>query len=217
MLALLSVLLLSSHVLSLVQSKSCDEETEYLNDNTCCKKCKPGEFVIEHCNQKKAVTCGQCTNGFFMDEYNNNFNWCHNCRTCTQNHMKYEKNCTSTHNAVCTCVEGYRCRDSACNECVKNQTATVHSPDSALQLPATNDIVWISVSLCCACVCVCVLLTCFYLISRRARQCGWIMSTLPGLWHRDKNNSRSSQCTEEEKVPMPVQEMCGKIEKLEDV
>ncbi|RXN10463.1 tumor necrosis factor receptor superfamily member 22-like isoform X1 [Labeo rohita] len=33
----------------------------------------------------------------------------------------------------------------------------------------------------------------------------------------DKSNSGSSQCTEEEEVPMPVQEMCGTDEKLEDV
>lgn len=38
-----------------------------------------------------------------------------------------------------------------------------------------------------------------------------------GFCRSDKSNSGSSQCTEEEEVPMPVQEMCGTDEKLEDV
>lgn len=45
------------------------------------------------------------------------------------------------------------------------------------------DNVWISVSLCFACVCVCVLFTCFLLISRHARPCGWIMSASIGQCH----------------------------------
>lgn len=36
-----------------------------------------------------------------------------------------------------------------------------------------------------------------------------------GFWSYKKSNSGFSQCTEEEK--MPVQEMCGKTEKMEDV
>lgn len=38
-----------------------------------------------------------------------------------------------------------------------------------------------------------------------------------GFWSNKKNNSGCSQATGEENVPMPVQEMCGKTEKLEDV
>uniref|UniRef100_A0A8C1Y3T6 TNFR-Cys domain-containing protein n=1 Tax=Cyprinus carpio TaxID=7962 RepID=A0A8C1Y3T6_CYPCA len=218
MLALLSVLLLSSHVLTLVQSTSCDDKTEYLNDDTCCKKCKPGELLIQKCTQQMADTeCARCGDGYFTDDYNINYHWCNECRTCTKDHMMYEKNCTSTSDAVCTCVEGYRCRDSECEKCEKIQTSTVSSLATTKAIPPTHDIVWISVSLCCACMCVCVLLTCFLLISRHARQYGWIMPTSPGHWRTDKSNSGSSQCTEEEEVPMPVQEMCGKTEKLEDV
>lgn len=36
-----------------------------------------------------------------------------------------------------------------------------------------------------------------------------------GFWSYKKSNSGFSQCTDEEK--MPVQEMCGKTEKMEDV
>ncbi|XP_056090854.1 tumor necrosis factor receptor superfamily member 6 [Rhinichthys klamathensis goyatoka] len=152
-----------------------------------------------------------------MDVYNDNFD-CHHCTTCTNEHMKYKKNCTTTRDAVCTCDEGYRCSDSNCENCVKVQTYTPSPrPAFTATAPHTQNNVWISVSLCFVCVCVCVLFTCFLLISRHARTCGWIMSASTGFWSSKKSNSGSSQCTEEEEVPMPVQEVCGKTEKLEDI
>ncbi|XP_016087667.1 CD27 antigen-like isoform X1 [Sinocyclocheilus grahami] len=219
MLGLLSVLLLSSHVLPLVQSQQCNERTEYLKDNRCCKKCKPGQLMTQKCGVGMTDTqCSPCGNGFFMDEYNVNNNWCKHCTTCTKEYMKNMKDCTATSDAVCTCEEGYRCSDSKCQTCEKIQTTTVTtSTPSTKTIPPTHDNVWISVSLCFACVCVCALLTCFLLISRHARPCGWIMSTSIGLCPSNKSIFGSSQCTEEEEVPMPVQEVCGKTEKLEDV
>ncbi|XP_026140064.1 tumor necrosis factor receptor superfamily member 5 isoform X2 [Carassius auratus] len=138
MLALLSVLLLSSHVLPLVQSTSCDDKTEYLYDQTCCKKCKPGEYVLENCKYQSATQCATCGNGFFTNDYNSYFNWCPDCRTCTKDHMTYKKNCTTTSNAVCTCVEGYRCTDSDCQACEKIQTATVPSAITTT-IPPTHE------------------------------------------------------------------------------
>ncbi|KAL1259162.1 hypothetical protein QQF64_009739 [Cirrhinus molitorella] len=253
MLALLSVLLLSSHVLPLVQSLRCNERTEYLGDNRCCKKCEPGQFIFQKCKPGGTETdCKTCGEGFYMDDYNGS-GFCHYCAMCTKDHMRIKKSCTATSNTVCTCEEGYRCSDSNCQACEKIPTTTVsttvprqperlttlprqperlsslpHLPERLTTLPrsatpftktipTTNDNVWISVSLCYACVCVCVLLTCLILISRHARQCGWIMSASTGLCRSNKSNSGSSQCTEEEEVPMPVQEMCGTSEKLEDV
>ncbi|XP_026084808.1 tumor necrosis factor receptor superfamily member 4-like [Carassius auratus] len=217
MLALLSVLLLSSHVLPLVQSLQCDERTEYLDGNRCCKKCKPGELMMKKCEGKTETVCEPCGNGYFTDDYNINYQWCKHCTTCTRENMKYMKDCTVTSDANCTCEDGYRCSDSKCESCEKIQTTTVTTPPSTKTISPTHDNVWISVSLCFACVCVCALLTCFLLISRHARPCGRIMSTSIGLCSSDKSSLGSSQCTEEEEVPMPVQEVCGKTEKLEDV
>lgn len=130
--------------------------------------------------------------------------------------IKNTPNQTTKSNAVCTCDEGYECSDS--KMCVKVQTTTTSPPPaSSKKAPHTQDNVWISVSLCFACACVCAVFTCFLLISRQARPCGWIMSASTGLWSSKKSYSGSSQCTEEEEVPMPVQEVCGKTEKLEDV
>ncbi|CAM4698294.1 unnamed protein product [Leuciscus chuanchicus] len=219
MLALLIVLLLSSHVLPLVQSLTCDESTQYFENNKCCKKCEPGQHMEKRCGRGSPDTqCATCQTGYYLDVYNDILD-CHQCTMCTKENMKYEKNCTPKRDAVCTCDEGYECSPNShkCEMCVEVQTYTT-SPSSTFTrtAPHTQDNVWISVSLCFACVCVCVLFTCFLLISRHARPCGWIMSASIGLW-RSKKSSEFSQCTKEDEVPMPVQEVCGKTEKLEDV
>ncbi|XP_048010259.1 CD27 antigen isoform X1 [Megalobrama amblycephala] len=223
MFALLSVLLLSSQVLPLVQSETCNETTEYLEVSQCCKKCEPGQLLVERCKPGSPDTqCKPCGKGFFMEDYNTNFGWCNYCKKCTKDHMKYNKTCTLTSDAVCTCDEGYRCSGDKCETCVKVPTTTLShtSPTTApttstKKILPTHDNVWISVSLCFACVCVCVLFTCFLLTSRHARSCGRIMSASKGFWFYKKSNSGISQCTEKDK--MPVQEMCGKTEKMEDV
>ncbi|XP_050988114.1 tumor necrosis factor receptor superfamily member 3 isoform X3 [Labeo rohita] len=229
MLALLSVLLLTSHVLPLVQSQTCNERTQYSNDNRCCDKCQPGQYVTQKCTAKQSKTvCETCKDGYYMDDYNGSYNFCKHCTKCTKDHMRTKEVCTATRDTVCDCDKGYRCSDSICQACEKIPVSTTLSTTPPHSTPLKqnnftktvqpiNDNVWISVSLCYACVCVCVLLTCFILISRHARPCGWIMSASTGFCRSDKSNSGSSQCTEEEEVPMPVQEMCGTDEKLEDV
>ncbi|XP_077075466.1 tumor necrosis factor receptor superfamily member 4 [Siphateles boraxobius] len=206
MLALLIVLLLSSHVLPLVQSLTCDESTEYLENEKCCKKCEPGQSMVMRCGTSSSDTqCDTCGTGFYIDVYNENFN-CHYCTMCTKEHMKYEKNCTPKSDAVCTCDEGYKCIDSNCEMCVKVQTYTLsprpaftrpllhtqnmhdHVDGSCQHQPVSATIIHINKT-----------------------------AEVNRLWSSEKSNSGSSQCTEEEEVPMPVQEVCGKTEKLEDV
>ncbi|XP_055065600.2 uncharacterized protein [Misgurnus anguillicaudatus] len=235
MLTLLSILLLSSHVLPLVQSLNCAKITEYIETfenpvrSQCCKNCAPGQFMVKRCTPGSPNTvCGTCNNGYFTDKYNIMFQWCKQCKKCTKEHMKYEKNCTLTRDAVCTCDDGYICNGSQCDTCVEVKTPrppfakpapfTKHAPSSNPEPFSKPDNVWILVSLCFACVCVCVLFTCFLLISRHAWPCKRIMSTSIGHWFPQKSYSGSSECTEEEeeKVPMPVQEVCGKDEKLEE-
>ncbi|XP_052003681.1 tumor necrosis factor receptor superfamily member 23 isoform X2 [Xyrauchen texanus] len=221
MFTLLSILLLSSHALSLVQSQNCNEKTEYIENSQCCKKCKQGEMMSMRCKPGLHDTqCEPCHNGYFTDNFNNLYMRCFQCTKCTKEHMKYAKNCTLTHDAECKCDEGYQCRDAKCQMCVKiiQTTTTTTTTATMITRPTPpTDKVWILVSLCFACVCVCTLFICFLLISRHARPYDRIMSTSTCFRSSQKSDSCSSQCTEEEEVPMPVQEVCGKTEKLEEV
>ncbi|KAI7807039.1 putative CD27 antigen, partial [Triplophysa rosa] len=209
MLTLLSIFLPLSHVLSLGQSLNCNERIEYKEGNRCCKKCPPGELMAQRCSGQSDTKCVPCSNGYYNDDYNNDFLQCKLCKGCYKEHMKVERNCTLTRDAVCTCEDGFRCSDSSCETCVKVQTPVTTKP------PATTDNMWISVSLCFACVCVCALLTCFLLISRHGWPCKRIMSASAAFCSSEKRGSKCSECTEEEEVPMPVQEVCEKT--LEDV
>ncbi|XP_055065598.2 uncharacterized protein [Misgurnus anguillicaudatus] len=147
MLTLLSILLLSSHVLPLVQSLNCAKITEYIETfenpvrSQCCKNCAPGQFMVKRCTPGSPNTvCGTCNNGYFTDKYNIMFQWCKQCKKCTKEHMKYEKNCTLTRDAVCTCDDGYICNGSQCDTCVEVKTPrppfakpapfTKHAPSS---------------------------------------------------------------------------------------
>ncbi|TRY94282.1 hypothetical protein DNTS_030370 [Danionella cerebrum] len=210
LLSLLCVLLFASHILSFKPQAKCDERTQYFHNGQCCKKCKPGEFMEQPCVEGSTeTTCRACGSGYFMNEFNDNLRWCRECTSCSKEHVMY-KTCNATSDAVCGCKEGYTCNDSKCQECEK--VALPPAP-SALP-PAPQDNVWIWVSLSFASLSV--LFTCFLLSSRYTQSCGRIMSASAGFWS-STSNSGSSHSTEEEEVPMPVQEVCGKMEKLEEV
>ncbi|KAG7336023.1 hypothetical protein KOW79_000716 [Hemibagrus wyckioides] len=95
------------------------------------------------------------------------------------------------------------------------KSAVISTPKNSGQpLPFSQDTVWITLSLCC----VCILLTCFILISRTTPAYGWIMLATAGcFWRSEKTSNESSQCTVDEEVPMPVQEVCGHKEWQEEV
>ncbi|XP_050988112.1 tumor necrosis factor receptor superfamily member 3 isoform X2 [Labeo rohita] len=128
MLALLSVLLLTSHVLPLVQSQTCNERTQYSNDNRCCDKCQPGQYVTQKCTAKQSKTvCETCKDGYYMDDYNGSYNFCKHCTKCTKDHMRTKEVCTATRDTVCDCDKGYRCSDSICQACEKIPVSTTLS------------------------------------------------------------------------------------------
>ncbi|XP_073782099.1 uncharacterized protein isoform X2 [Danio rerio] len=118
MLTLLCIVLLTSHVLSADQSLKCNERTEYAENQQCCKKCKPGQFMDEKCGTSSRDTqCKPCGNGFFTNEYNIKYKYCSPCTKCTKEHMRYKRTCTTTGDAECTCEDGYKCSSNKCERC----------------------------------------------------------------------------------------------------
>ncbi|XP_026862521.2 CD27 antigen isoform X4 [Electrophorus electricus] len=214
-------LLLSTHLLSFVQSLECDQDRQYKwpkeKSIKCCDKCKPGQYMTDRCNEGSTTMCKQCPDESYIDFYNNELR-CKSCTQCPEKHMVYKENCTKKGDAKCGCESGYELDGMECKKILTTlATPSTTTKTTQQQIPSpTRDSVWISLSLCCACMCI--LLTCFILISRHTSACGWIMPTSTDcFWARKNSSTVSSQCTEEEEVPMPVQEACGKTHWQEEV
>ncbi|XP_053486031.1 tumor necrosis factor receptor superfamily member 5 isoform X2 [Ictalurus furcatus] len=234
MMLILWCFLLLTHFLCHVHPQECDTKWQYKDDNNvrCCKKCESGQHMVKRCTKSSETSCTKCRRDLYMDEYNKELE-CKRCSQCTKEHMVYKKNCSSISDAVCDCESGYKCNGKPCTDCVKIPTTTTTTTTTAppstpttttttskvitnviKETTASQDTVWITLSLCC----VCILLTCFILISRHTPPCGWIMLASAGSFGGSKKTSaESSQCTEDEEVPMPVQEVCGHKEWEEEV
>ncbi|XP_060777963.1 tumor necrosis factor receptor superfamily member 8 isoform X2 [Neoarius graeffei] len=203
--------------------------SQYQNEDRC-KKCEPGERMESRCTDSCPTLCVQCPSDYYMDEPSYEM-VCKRCTQCSKEHMVYKVSCSKSTDAVCDCESGYKCNGMPCTTCEKipttappttpapTTTTTTTAPTTASSSTVTctrkrnehpispsQDILWITLSLCC----VCILLTCFILITRPTRACGWIMLASVGSFLGSKKTSaNSSQCTEDEEVPMPVQEVCG--------
>ncbi|KAK5861779.1 hypothetical protein PBY51_017229 [Eleginops maclovinus] len=112
--------------LSSVFSLQCND-TQYAwpvdQPTLCCNKCQPGQRM----RQRSPVTCenkcGPCATNRYTDTYTVMYD-CEVCDKCNKPNMEYSSNCTTTHNAVCRCKAGYRCKDVTCKQCVPTPTTT---------------------------------------------------------------------------------------------
>ncbi|XP_041708596.1 CD27 antigen [Coregonus clupeaformis] len=229
-------------LLSLVQSLTCDKEKQYAWPQSvsqwCCNKCPPGQYMVRRCTGQNSPTqCDDCSNGYYSDSYNIDSS-CKSCNGCSMSELEYVSRCSNKRNDVCSCKQGYRCRGSGtCLDCEENPSPTTpimpatvsnhsvpgipnHRAEPVTEpgtgpstKPNQDDSKWLPV--CVTAVCVCVLLTCLVAISKLKPVLRWIGST-NSFWS-SKKMTPANQSTAEEKVPMPVQEVCGKPELLLDV
>ncbi|XP_064803820.1 CD27 antigen-like [Oncorhynchus masou masou] len=213
-------------LLSLVQSLTCNNETQYAwplhVSQWCCNKCPPGQHMVGRCaGQNSPTQCSDCTSGYYSDSYNFNIG-CKSCDGCSMSELQYVSRCSTKQNDVCSCKPGYRCRGSGtCLDCEEipspNTPKLIPTPPI---MPATvsnhsvpDDSKWLPV--CVSAVGVCLLLTCLVAISKLKPVLRWIGS--PNSFWSPKKTTQANQSTAEEEVPMPVQEVCGKPELLLDV
>ncbi|XP_030586344.1 tumor necrosis factor receptor superfamily member 18 [Archocentrus centrarchus] len=85
-------------------------------DGRCCDLCQPGTFVKEFCSESQQSVCEACPEGSFS-HFDNVFDRCEKCQTC----QFYDRKCTSTTNATCTCAAGFLCSNSICSTCVEDK------------------------------------------------------------------------------------------------
>ncbi|KAI5618176.1 tumor necrosis factor receptor superfamily member 4 [Silurus asotus] len=108
--------------------------------------------------------------------------------------MVYNVSCSNSNDAVCDCESGYKCNDKSCTQCEKIPTPPPPTTTTTTTPPASN--------------------------TTRTTTTSSVMPIIlshGSFWGSKKTSAESSQCTEDEEVPMPVQEVCGQKEWQEEV
>ncbi|KAF7659171.1 hypothetical protein LDENG_00002230 [Lucifuga dentata] len=100
-------------------------QLEYVLDgsNLCCRKCLPGERLVNECSETADTVCEQCQTGQFMESWNYSPN-CFSCPKCKANKgLQYSQNCSFSMSSRCVCQPGMYCifgfDDPYCKECWK--------------------------------------------------------------------------------------------------
>ncbi|XP_054638535.1 CD27 antigen [Dunckerocampus dactyliophorus] len=159
----------------------------------CCDKCPPGQHMIRRSQSTCAINCEPCTGMRYSDSYNVEMS-CNICRMCDKPNMEYESDCQPSCNAVCRCIEGYKCTDQECTRCLR-VPGTVKSDTTA----AVGYLVVI-VLLCAVIPAIVFTKVTHFLRCVRSEH----VAVIP--------------CTdEEEEACKPVQEMCGKCDRTFEV
>ncbi|KAG7469347.1 hypothetical protein MATL_G00128020 [Megalops atlanticus] len=90
---------------------------EFLHENSCCKGCPKGQYVISPCQKSQETKCQGCSHGHFTDEVN----FLRQCLPCTichsSSHMVSAGECSAVHDRPCKCQEGFYCTGSKCEFC----------------------------------------------------------------------------------------------------
>ncbi|KAI1885798.1 hypothetical protein AGOR_G00207500 [Albula goreensis] len=237
MLQISLVVALTFCLLCVSTSLSCDNATDYQLHGKCCKKCKPGEHLVKRCTTSSPTQCSPCRTYQYSSQNNEEIT-CRPCSNCNMLHLVYKRNCTATHDAICDCAPGYRCKSEPCLACEeipgKNITkigSTSQTSSSSLG-PCTSLVtdkatklgdqqtghvthnneppssVWFSLFV--IVVCCCALLICVILASRHKNGVRWARQRAKVVFGAKKPTA-PHQCTEEE-GKMPVQEECEKLQ-----
>ncbi|XP_026092827.1 tumor necrosis factor receptor superfamily member 4-like isoform X2 [Carassius auratus] len=91
----------------------CDDWTLNGSD-VCCKKCKPGNRLVERCGRDPEHLCTPCE----PDTYTTSHEYyCLRCTQCIGKQFTL-KQCTISSDTVCGCKAGYRCGNDKCSFCV---------------------------------------------------------------------------------------------------
>ncbi|XP_077430240.1 tumor necrosis factor receptor superfamily member 18 isoform X2 [Vanacampus margaritifer] len=98
---------------------SCSDPRTIAVNGNCCKMCPPGHYLEDFCTKTTKTVCRPCPDKSFSSQYSA-FNKCRPCQSCQGAHRDYEKKCSPTTNAKCSCRPGFLCFDDACSKCLEN-------------------------------------------------------------------------------------------------
>lgn len=110
------ILLIFSLVLNstLGADTGCDDWIFNGNNGVCCKRCKPGNHLVESCGEDPEKLCTPCEPGTYVIDLKL---FCLRCTQCIGNQFIHTP-CTISSDTVCGCKEGYRCGNNKCSFCV---------------------------------------------------------------------------------------------------
>ncbi|XP_068591183.1 uncharacterized protein [Cebidichthys violaceus] len=163
------------------------------------------------------IVCQPCIGARYIDTYNRDKS-CKICENCDKPNMEYSSPCSTTHNAVCRCKADYRCKDNSCKKCepIPTTTKPTLSPSTTVLKPGAlttlwtpshpiRDTAWFLVII--ALLCAGITLAAVAKIKPFMR---WIKSKHGYIFPKDAQPV--PQCSEDEEVSTPVQEVLGKCE-----
>ncbi|XP_051735055.1 tumor necrosis factor receptor superfamily member 9a [Ctenopharyngodon idella] len=112
----LYVLLMFSQVLNYTvgSDTGCEDWTLSGSHDVCCKRCKPGNRLVESCGREPEKLCTPCEPGTYTVTFDMS---CLRCTQCVGVQFTL-KPCTISSDTVCGCKAGYRCGNAECSFCV---------------------------------------------------------------------------------------------------
>uniref|UniRef100_A0A8C8VPH0 Tumor necrosis factor receptor superfamily member 6 n=1 Tax=Pelusios castaneus TaxID=367368 RepID=A0A8C8VPH0_9SAUR len=94
---------------------------EYLHQVYCCKYCRAGTYVAEHCKVPHTEgICSRCTDGEDYTAHANGLDECIRCKLCKDDQITVST-CTSIRDTECQCKPGYFCPTEGCEMCHRCQ------------------------------------------------------------------------------------------------
>ncbi|XP_077998319.1 uncharacterized protein LOC144451373 isoform X2 [Glandiceps talaboti] len=83
-------------------------ERQYLHDEICCQKCKPGYFVAANCSESMDTQCMPCLPGYYSNDWTAD-NLCKELNPCNISHayIAVPASANNTHDNICSCEDGY--------------------------------------------------------------------------------------------------------------
>uniref|UniRef100_F6SKE0 TNF receptor superfamily member 1B n=1 Tax=Ornithorhynchus anatinus TaxID=9258 RepID=F6SKE0_ORNAN len=100
----------------------CQQETEYYDRDgkMCCRKCPPGQRVIQKCSREANTLCEACNDGTFTKLWNQ-VQHCLSCNSPCPRGLEEIQKCTKEHNRICACPSGKYCKlklGETCQLCI---------------------------------------------------------------------------------------------------